>query len=476
MKFRFKVLFINIIILSIALGCVGYLMIRQNFQLAYNAQIRSAIEEHNLIQASLEYRILDILYTDDFLLEQELTNIAERTASDFMSTSSMFLVRYNDTDYYKSTPDFSVPEAMLNHLEPGMKHYYVEQHGQEYYAYVAALSSLDTGSLYIISRKDITDAYALKDRQFSYFNLLILCILFLGSMAIYLLAYILTKPMEQLNRISDRFAAGDYSARSNIHTKDEIGMLSDKYNHMAEAVSSHITELNRMIKQREQFVADFTHELKTPMTSIIGYADTIRSKELSRANQIMAADYIFTEGKRLEALSMKLFDLIYLNQRDIPMSRLHTAKLGNDIVKIMEPILSTHNMKLSFHFEDAVITGDSELLETVFINLIDNARKASKPESLIDISGQRQKDEYIFRVTDHGIGISKEHLNYIFDEFYMVDRSRSRKAGGAGLGLSLSALIINRHHAQIQIESAPGKGTTVIVTFHLEQEETNEKK
>lgn len=476
MKFRFKVLFINIIILSIALGIVGYLMIRQNFQLAYETQIKNAIEEHNLIQASLEYRILDTLYGKENQFEKELTAISQRTASDFMSTSATFFVIYNDEEYYKSSENITFPSSILEDLKPGSKNYYVEHTGTEYYAYVAAVSVLDTGTLYIVSRKNISDAYTLKDRQLSFFNLLILSILAIGSVAIYLLAYILTKPMEKLNRISDQFADGDYSARSDIHTQDEIGMLSDKYNHMAEAVSSHITELNRMIKQREQFVADFTHEIKTPMTSIIGYADTIRSKELSRENQIMASDYIFSEGKRLEALSMKLFDLIYLNQHDISMHPLHTNRLGNDIVKIMVPILSADHITLSSEFEDAVIVGDSELLQTVFINLIDNAKKASKPESTVTFTGKKEGDTYVFEVRDTGIGISEEHLQYIFDEFYMVDKSRSRRAGGAGLGLSLSALIANKHNARIDIESQPEQGTTIRIIFRLEQEVAHEEK
>lgn len=475
MKFRFKVLFINIIILSIALGFVGYLMIHQNFQLAYNSQIQNAIEEHNLIQASLEYRILDILYDSNYQLEQELTNISERTASDFMSTSITFFVLYNDEEYYKSSQAVSFPAEILNGLEPGTKNYYVEHTASEYYAYVAAVSALDTGTLYIISQKNISDVYALKNRQLSFFQFLILCILLIGSAAIYLLAYILTKPMEQLNRISDQFADGDYSARSDIHTEDEIGMLSDKYNHMAEAVSSHITELNHMIRRREQFVADFTHEIKTPMTSIIGYADTIRSKELSRENQIMFSDYIFSEGKRLESLSMKLFDLIYLGQHDIALLPLHTNRLGNDIAKIMTPILSSHNINLSTSFEDAVIASDSELLQTAFVNMIDNARKASKTEDTVTFTGKTHGNTYIFEVKDTGIGISEEHLKYIFDEFYMVDKSRSRKAGGAGLGLSLTALIIQKHHAKIDIESIPEKGTTVTITFDIEQEEAHEE-
>lgn len=465
MKFRLKVLFINIIIMSLALGCSGYLMINRNFRLAYDTQIQNAVEENNFIQASVEYHLLEIIFQNERSLSEALPDIGAEIYSSIMATSSTFFLLNNGITYYSSQPDIDIPEQLFYNIQAGTKNYYVTKELDEYQIYVISMINLDDDSICIVSRKNISNAYTLKDKQLSYFKWLILAILLVSSAIMYLLSYILTKPIEQLDKISDEFASGNYDVRSTVHTKDEIGTLSTKFNHLAETVSSHIKELNNLVRQREQFVADFTHEIKTPMTSIIGYADTIRSKELSRENQIMAADYIFSEGKRLEALSMKLFDLIYLNQNEIILAPLYTEKLGMDISKIAAPILSGKNISLNGTFEDAIITGDAQLLQTAFLNLIDNARKASKPGDSISFSGVCRDDTYVFEVTDFGIGMEKEHLEHIFDEFYMVDKSRSRREGGAGLGLSLTALIMEKHHAQILIDSEIHKGTKFTVVF-----------
>lgn len=109
--------------------------------------------------------------------------------------------------------------------------------------------------------------------------------------------------------MAEEIIDGSYETRITVKSQDEVGLLAENFNRMAEAVSEKIGELQGMIRKRDQFVADFTHEIKTPMTSIIGYADTMRSMELPREEQLLALSYIFSEGKRLERMSGKLFDL-----------------------------------------------------------------------------------------------------------------------------------------------------------------------
>ena len=110
------------------------------------------------------------------------------------------------------------------------------------------------------------------------------------------------------------------------------------------------------------------------------------------------------------------------------------------------------------------------LLKTVFINLIDNARKASKPGDTIEFTGKSVDGMYEFNVRDHGIGISEENQKKIFDEFFMVDKSRTRAAGGAGLGMSLVSIILKRHDAVLDLASTPGEGTSITVKLKAEEE------
>ena len=242
------------------------------------------------------------------------------------------------------------------------------------------------------------------------------------------------------------------------------------FNAMADSVESHVEELNDMVHRREQFVADFTHEIKTPMTSIIGYADTLRSVDLTKEEQQQALSYIFSEGKRLEAMSLKLFDLLYLKDHPIDKKKISAEALAESVRISMQPLIAESGQTLEMDIRPGTLEGDPELLKTVFINLIDNARKASAEGDVIHFTG-RQTDStsslpgYIFTVSDDGIGISEEDQKKIFDEFYMVDKSRTRAAGGAGLGMSLVAVILNRHGAGIDLTSTLGKGTCITVTF-----------
>ena len=275
----------------------------------------------------------------------------------------------------------------------------------------------------------------------------------------------------------DEMADGNYKMRASVHSSDEIGQLAAKFNNMASSVDMHVNELEEQVHKREQFVADFTHEIKTPMTTIIGYADTMRSVELPREDQISSLNYIVSAGKRLEVMARKLFDLIYLNRSDIEMSQITVDSIVRETERIVNPALLSADITLKKKIDPAMIYGNRDLLATAFINFIDNSRKASKQGSVIEFTGEVSEDNYILSVKDFGIGMKPEHVDKICDEFYMVDKSRSRREGSAGLGMSLASLIIKRHNAELKISSEENVGTCISVIFPLKKEEvTNYEK
>ena len=187
---------------------------------------------------------------------------------------------------------------------------------------------------------------------------------------------------------------------------------------------------------------------------------------MKRENQVLAASYIFHEGKRLEAMSMKLFDFIYTKHRKIEFQPISVVNFMQEVTESVTPILAQKNQTLVCTTVEARIEGDSNLLKSAFVNIIDNARKASEQGSEIRFFAKQTDDGVQIGVQDFGVGISEEHLQRIFDEFYMVDKSRSRKEGGAGLGLSLAASIVESHGEKLEIESTVGEGTTMWVVFH----------
>ncbi len=466
MKFRYKVLFINIILLSLGIGVVGYLMIRNNFSLALEAQVRNAIEENNMVQSAIEYELLDVLNSNFRDLTSQLEGISQNVIAGMSANQSDIYVIYNGDLYAtNSSTENSYPEELITNAQMGKKHYVILEEGQEHFIYVTSCNTIQEKNLNIINKRNISSIYDMMMAQQNYFRILLLFVILICSVGMYVISLLLTKPLEQLSQVSASFGKGDYSARADIHTGDEIEDLALTYNQMAGEVAAHIEELKQMVIRQEQFVADFTHEMKTPMTTIIGYADMIRSKELSKDTLMTASSYIFSEGKRLEAMSMKLFDFIYTKQHEIEKMELSTKRLMDNIINSVSPSLNMKNITLEHTCDEHIMKGDMALLTSAFINLIDNARKASTEGAHITFSGQKIEAGYLFTVQDFGVGIPEEHLKRICDEFYMVDKSRSRKEGGAGLGLSLASLIFQSHNAKMDIVSSPGEGTTITIFF-----------
>ena len=467
MKFRYKGLIMNLILLSLATGIVGFLLMQRSYRTGMDSEIRSAVAENNLIQSSVEYSLLDVLNNKPYNLESSLQEIGDSVYNSMLSGEEALYIRFKDSFVYQCSEADTFPsDQIFEYAENNRKNYMLHQEEDKLYLYVTSYTPLEGSTMHVVTRRDVTVQHDMLNQSIQNYRQIILILFAVATLLLLILSRLLTRHLERLSDATEAFASGDYSARTTIHSSDEVGQLADGFNIMADSVESHVEELSDMVKRREQFVADFTHEIKTPMTSIIGYADTMRSMDLSKEEQQQALGYIFSEGKRLESMSMKLFDLLYLKDHPIDIRPFSANALSENVASSMSPLLNTSGITLDVSVDAALLSGDPELLQTVFINLIDNARKASKKGDTIEFTGRKESDtSYSFMVRDHGIGISEEDQKKIFDEFYMVDKSRTREAGGAGLGMSLVSVILQRHDAKLNLESALGEGTTVTVTL-----------
>lgn len=466
MRFRTKVLAANIILLSLSLGLLGYLLLHQSFTLAFKNQQNNALLQNNLIQSNVEYELLSIINEEQAFqkMQSALPDIGTRVHSGLMSQDADFFIYLNDQVLYQSCKELPPKHLLFDKLELGQKQMVVSKQGKQKFMYITSMNTIRGNNLFVVTKTDISSIYQLLQKQCAFFQFALALVLFLCSLVMAVICRMLTRPLEQLEHVSQSLGKGDYSVRSKEQGNDEITELSIQFNQMAASIEDHVAVLNLMIKRKEQFVADFTHEMKTPMTSIIGYADYIRSKETENEKIFLAANYIASEGKRLETMSRKLFDLIYLSQNDITRKKIYVCPLLTEIRESVQPLLSNKQLYLELKVTEDSILGDRDLLKTVFINLIDNAQKASFENGSITICGQViSGSEYEFQVTDHGIGMKPEIIKKVCDEFFMADKSRSRKEGGAGLGLSLVQSIITHHQGTLQIKSEEGIGTTAII-------------
>ena len=276
----------------------------------------------------------------------------------------------------------------------------------------------------------------------------------------------LLRPLRRLSRAARRIAGGNMGVRAKVESDDEVGQLTRDFNRMADHLEQQFTELQDTARRQEDFIGSFAHELKTPLTSMIGYADMLRSREMTEEERFDAANYIFKEGKRLEALSFKLMDLLVLRHQELQKKAVSTVWLAEEISGILEPMLAEKGIEFQTSVQEASVKMEPDLMKTVLMNLLDNGRKAmegSDAAKRLFLIGRPEKAGYAFYVHDTGKGIPAEELSRITEAFYMVDKSRARRQGGAGLGLSICAEIVKRHGGRLDFQSEEGKGTLVRV-------------
>ena len=314
--------------------------------------------------------------------------------------------------------------------------------------------------LYII--KDLTPVYDGIGRlsyQFAFINLAVISI---AGMIIILLVRWVLNPILTLKQNTGLIAAGIYDKRVEITERDEIGELARDFNQMAAAIERHVGELRDEADRRTLFMSALTHELKTPMTSISGNAQTLLRTRMDDDEREDALIRIDEECLRIERLSQKLMQLIVLRlDGSIRLEAHSVADLLESVRISCAGQIKQRGLTLTTENKMDMLVMDKDLLSSLFLNLIDNAGKASDQGDTIELSAQGDT----IAVKDCGKGIPLEEIDKITQPFYMVDKSRSKKAGGIGLGLALADEIARLHGARLEFESTPGKGTTVKVVF-----------
>lgn len=268
------------------------------------------------------------------------------------------------------------------------------------------------------------------------------------------------QPLQQLGDSANRIAQGEYDQRIAVIRQDEIGELTESFNRMVEAVEVRTRSLEESEQRKTLFMGNLTHELKTPLTAISGYAKTLLTVKLPDEDKEEALSFIYEESCRLERLSKKMMQLLLLDKDDQIVKEMVTAR---ELFEVVQTICKERAAQSQVHLEiqdsEQSFLVDQDLFVEVLVNLVDNAMKASKPGSSVLVFVQ----DSAICVRDYGSGIPAAEQEKILEPFYMIDKSRSRQNGGAGLGLAITTRILQVHNWTMQIESEEGKGTTMIL-------------
>ncbi|MDT8977869.1 HAMP domain-containing sensor histidine kinase [Paenibacillus sp. chi10] len=250
-----------------------------------------------------------------------------------------------------------------------------------------------------------------------------------------------------------------------MKSRDEIGVLANNFNEMAAVVEDKISDLERLNEQKQRFIDNFTHELKTPLTSIIGYANFMRTTKYNEEVFLDGLNVIYSEGKRLESLSLKLMDLILLQEDRFEMVPHELEAIVAEIRPALEIMAKEKGICIVTDCEEGSLLVDPDLIKVLIYNLVDNAIKASTENQTVELHTFWRGSHYIVQIADQGIGIAEEHRDKIFEPFYMADKARTRSSNGAGLGLSICQSVARLHHADIHIADSEIQGTIIEVDF-----------
>lgn len=366
------------------------------------------------------------------------------------------LVAEDGTVYMDTNADIG---DMSNHGErPEIKQAFLEGEGQD----MRKSETLEKSTFYYAMRLNNGNVLRVAKETGSIYSMFFDAIPSLVGVAALLfafcalLAYFLTKS----------FIAPIEKVAKNLDGQVEVGTYKE-LTPFLETIQEQHKNIIKSAKMRQDFTANVTHELKTPLTSISGYAELIESGMTGEQETRRFAKEIHRNAKRLIHLINDILQLSELDTRETPLEkeRLNLYGMAATCVEMLKINAEPSKIKLGITGEIAWIEGNRSMIEELLYNLCSNAIRYNKLNGRVDVLVEENEQGVCLKVSDTGIGIPKKHQERIFERFYRVDKSRSKERGGTGLGLAIVKHIVAEHEAQISLESEEGIGTVITVLF-----------
>ncbi len=471
MKFRTRFMMAIVLLLALAFGIGGAMLISASFQGAFAEAKDMSLRSYESVRDTL-YVLNSV---GDSAGYSDLSNaLSQLEGQGSAQWDALTLIRngedilFSDNGDALSACSLSVPQS------DSCSFTVYGDSGSHYIQILSTIVSDGDDRLLLQARYDISQPFTSRTGQIYMYLKIYAIVVAAGILVSVVVSYALTHRLGRLARAAKRIAGGDLSVRSGIKTSDEIGLLSRQFDSMAESLQRNIEKMEDDMHRQESFMGAFAHEIKTPMTSIIGYADLLRQDSLSPQDSINAAGYIFSEAQRLEKLSFKLLDIILLDKDAVTFKETALEPFVSGIVKAQAPFFKGKGIALSYRCDSGSACFEPDLVKSLIYNLIDNAAKAMDGGGEIELDVSLIPGGCRITVKDNGRGMDHSEISRITEAFYRVDKSRSRRQGGAGLGLNLCQQIVSVHSGTLSFASTPGVGTTV--TADLTPKENKDEK
>ena len=306
---------------------------------------------------------------------------------------------------------------------------------------ITLLTALDVSPVYALRRELLRGAAALG----------LIGLALAGTLAIWI-SGVLTRPLSQLADAAAKLADGDYAAPLPAAKNDEMNALIRAFSRMSAAIDERETALRTQAEERQALIDALAHEMRTPLTAILGGARLLQQSRLSGSQQSELLDTMAREASRLSTMDERLLLLTRLDHEAPAFAPFDSQAMAREALSVYDGV--------RLEGDDAVFVGERELTILLLRNLVVNAQRAGGKEA---VRVTLHPDG--FDVTDYGCGMTKEQIARAFEPFYKADKARTRSAGGAGLGLPLCRKIARLHHGELHMESEIGRGTRVCYRF-----------
>jgi len=461
MKFRQKIFFSSIFIFMLIFNIGVYIITSYSYKFSLEQETDSAVREQAVILSSVRSGIANTEKISEGASQNNIMLLAVmEPLGAYYSPQGVSLYLYNgEISVYSGIfePD---PELLsfdednsaniLNRKTADDKRYlFVSAKIPEYnhltFIYARDISKLDS------YRADIGQVFIILNA--------VVCVIF--GVVFFVLLKQMTRPIKKLNEITSEISGGAYDMRVSIKQHDEFGELADSFNKMADSVEENVKTLKNAAEDRQTFIDNLAHEMRTPLTSILGYSQYLQSANSSEDERITAAGHLHDTAERLHNLSAKLLDIAYLRHEAIELLEIDIASLFEALSELMKPIFSQRNITLKTSVETKTLLGDETLLLSLLANLTENSARASNENQTVELCAYSNNGQTVIEVSDSGRGMTEEEAKKITEPFYRADKSRSRSFGGVGLGMTICMQIAELHNAVMEIESEENKGTTV---------------
>lgn len=474
MKLKWRIFLISLALIMVSVAATAISVLQISFNSSVKTEREGAAAYHSYFSSSVTSRIMYLRMIGSVaVLEEERTlSILTEMALDYESYGKADAVMIADKEKKTKSLGGHTELFDLSRL-PAQKDLgqdacscIIYDVGDATVLQGASLIDINGEEHYLISAVDISEVYSEFDSLFETVGAISIAFALFISLILFIFTALILQPVSSLNNSLERITKGDYSSRVSEKGSTEIQSIAKNINTMASAVEEKVLQLENIAEGRKRYVDSLAHEMKTPLTSILGYGDLLRLKrEVSAEERVEYSQVIVDEAKRLKALSSKLLELACADSAELELKPLFVKELFCELSAALVPVFEKNGIMLKIEKNRGVINADRELFFSLLLNLCDNARKASKEGNTVLLSSDISDGKVIITVCDTGIGMSEQTLARVTEPFFMADKSRSRKAGGAGLGLSLCAEIARRNGATMEIKSTLGEGTVVTVTL-----------